>query len=225
MPEILSKIKLEKLVGLLLVIAVHGALLYIAMSYKLIPPPQEAVTLFVNLINAPPPKKEEPPPPKSPKPPPKKVELVKPKPIVRPQPPSVIVAELPTAIQSTEPVASLPLPEPVIEAPAEPTVEVPVKPAGPVTLPSELSLACPQRSAPNYPAISRRKGEQGQVKLRVQLDEAGRITAVKVEVSSGYKRLDEAGIAAVKTWRCSPAMRDGQVVRAVALQPFDFILE
>ncbi len=212
----------NKLIGLLLVLALHCALLYGAWSYKLIPPPLEAVTLFVNLINPPPPEKDkvqqEPP-----KPPPKKVELVKPKPIVRPQPPSVLVAEVP-ATQATEPVA-LPLPEPVIEAPAEPMIELPVKLAGPVTLPSELSLACPQRSVPNYPAVSRRKGEQGQVKLRVELDETGRITAVKVEASSGYKRLDEAGIAAVKTWRCNPAMRDGQAVRALALQPFDFILE
>jgi protein TonB len=29
----------------------------------------------------------------------------------------------------------------------------------------------------------------------------------------------------VKTWRCRPAKRDGQPVRAVALQPFNFILE
>jgi protein TonB len=29
----------------------------------------------------------------------------------------------------------------------------------------------------------------------------------------------------VKNWRCHPALRNGEPVRAVALQPFDFILK
>jgi protein TonB len=73
--------------------------------------------------------------------------------------------------------------------------------------------------------VSRRKGESGQVKLRVELDESGHVSSVKVAQSSGFKRLDDAGIAAVKSWQCNAAMRDGKPVRAVALQPFDFILE
>lgn len=214
--------RINKLVGLLVVLAMHGALLYAAMSYKLIPPPEEAVTLFVNLINPPPPKKVELPPPELPKPPPKKVELVKQKPIVQPQPAPVLVAEAPV-VSAAEPVA--PPPQPVIEAPAELVVEVPVKPAQPVMMSSELSLACPQRTPPDYPAISRRLGEQGQVKLKVELDETGRVTSASVAESSGYKRLDAAGLAAVKSWRCNAATRDGKTVRAVALQPFDFILE
>jgi protein TonB len=212
--------KINKMVGLLLVLAMHGVLLYVAMSYKLIPPPQEAVTLFVNMIN-PPPKKEEPLPPEPPKPPPKKVELVKEKPVLRPQPAPVLVTEAPVT-SPAEPVA--PPPQPVIEAPPAPVVEEPVKPAQPVTMTSELSLACPDRSPPNYPAISRRLGEQGQVKLKVELDETGRVTSARVTESSGHKRLDDAGLAAVKSWRCYPAMRDGKPVRAVALQPLDFIL-
>lgn len=218
----MSDDRINKLVGLLVVLAMHGALLYAAMSYKLIPPPQEAVTLFVNLINPPPPKKEELPPPEPPKPPPKKVELVKQKPIVQPPPAPVLVTEAPV-VSAAEPVA--PPPQPVIEAPAELVVELPVKPAQPVMMSSELSLACPQRPPPDYPANSRRLGEQGQVKLKVELDETGRVTSASVAESSGYKRLDAAGLAAVKSWRCNAATRDGKAVRAVALQPFDFILE
>lgn len=216
--------KINKIAGLLLVLALHGALLYVAMSYKLIPPPQEAVTLFVNMIN-PPPKKEEPPPPEPPKPPPKKVELVKQKPIERPQPAPVLVAEAPVT-SPIEPVAPPPPPQPVVEAPPAPApvIEEPVKPAQPVVMSSELSLACPDRSPPNYPAISRRLGEQGKVMLKVELDETGRVTSARVIESSGYKRLDNAGLAAVKSWRCNPATRDGKPVRAVALQPLDFIL-
>ena len=219
----MSEDKINKIVGLSLVLALHGALLYMAMSYKLIPPPQEAVTLFVDMIN-PPPKKEEPPPPEPPKPPPKKVELVKDKPIIKPQPAPVLVAEAPVT-SPAEPVAPPPPPQPVIEAPQpEPVVVEPEKLAQPVIMSSELSLACPDRNPPNYPAISRRLGEQGQVKLKVELDETGRVTSARVVESSGFKRLDEAGLNAVKSWRCNPATRDGKPVRAVALQPLDFIL-
>lgn len=219
----MSEDKINKIAGLFVVIAMHGALLYAAMSYKLIPQPQEAVTLFVNLINPPPPKKQEPPPPEPPKPPPKKVELVKEKPIERPPPAPVLVAEAPV-VSAAEPVA--PPPPPVIETPAPvaPVVEAPVAPVQPVIMSSELSLACPQRTMPDYPAVSRRLGEQGLVKLKVELDETGHITSASVVESSGYKRLDAAGLAAVKNWRCNAAIREGKAVRAIALQPFDFIL-
>jgi len=218
----LSEDKINKIVGLLLVLALHGALLYVAMSYKLIPPPQEAVTLFVSMIN-PPPKKVEPPPPEPQKPPPKKVELVKEQPIIRPQPAPVLVAEAPVT-SMTEPVAPPLPPQPIIETPPVPVIDEPAKPAQPLVMSSELSLACPDRNPPNYPAISRRLGEQGQVKLKVELDETGRVTSARVAESSGYKRLDDAGLAAVKSWRCNPAIRDGKPVRAIALQPLDFIL-
>ena len=206
----------SKLSGLVMVLVLHGVLLYAAMSYKLIPPPQEAVTLFVNLIT--PPKKVEPP-PEPPKLPPKKVILVKPQPFLQPKPEPVLVSNAPV-VAVNEPVAP---PPPVIPVPRVPD-EPPAKPAT-VTLSSELSVSCPQRAMPNYPAASRRLNEQGLVVLRVELDETGHITAARVEVSSGYRRLDEAGLAIVKTWHCNAATREGKAVRALALQPFDFILE
>ena len=89
----------------------------------------------------------------------------------------------------------------------------------------ELAVACPERTPPRYPALSRRLGEEGIVVLRVELDETGRVAAAQVASSSGYARLDEAALAAVRTWRCTPAQRDGQPVRAVAMQPFKFILQ
>jgi len=206
----------SKLSGLVMVLVLHGVLLYAAMSYKLIPPPQEAVTLFVNLIN--PPKKVEPP-PEPQKPPPKKVTLVKPQLVLQPKPEPVLVSNAPV-VAVNEPVAP---PPPVVPVPLVPD-EPPAKPAT-VTLSSELSVSCPQRAMPNYPAASRRLNEQGLVVLRVELDETGHITAARVEASSGYRRLDEAGLAIVKTWHCNAATREGKAVRAVALQPFDFILE
>lgn len=216
----------DKLIGALLVLALHALLLYAAISYKLIPPPEEAVTLMVSLIHSPPPIKEEPPLPKTSKPPPKKVILDKPKSIEPRKPMPMLVAEA-TVTEVTEYVAPPPAPVQVLEAPvaAESVLEdlTPKLPAS-VTLTSELSLACPQRTPPSYPAASRRMGEQGRVVLRVALDETGRVTSVKVKESSGHRRLDEAGLSAIKNWQCNPAMRDGVAVRAEAFQPFDFIL-
>ena len=98
-------------------------------------------------------------------------------------------------------------------------------PVGPVALSTELAVTCPERSAPIYPALSRHHGEAGTVVLRVELDETGRIAVARVSSPSGHARLDEAALDAVKTWRCNPAQRNGQPVRAVALQPFKFILQ
>lgn len=227
MNENVSENRASKIAGLLFVLAIHGVLLYAAMSYKLIPPPQEALTLMVNLIKPPPPK-EEPPPPEPPKPPPpKEVKLIKKqKPIELPKPAPVLVAEAPV-IAPSEPVAPPPPPpEPIKEAPSrEAVVEAPPpKPAAPVQITGDM-LQCSQKSEPNYPPASRRMGEQGSVKLRLELDQTGQITSAKVIESSGHVRLDNAGLATVKNWRCQAATRDGQPVRAVALQTFDFILE
>lgn len=201
----------ERLVGLLFVLALHTAALYGLWQHRLLPSPVEVATLFVNFIAPPPPEKKDE--PKRPPPP-------KPKPIEKPQP-RQIVAET-QVIAPTDYVAppppEKPSPEPVIQAPPMPL------PSGPMALSSELSVACPERSAPTYPAQSRRLGETGLVVLRVELGESGNVALARVDRSSGYPRLDEAALAAVRTWRCLPASRNGQPVRAVALQPFNFIL-
>ncbi len=193
--------------GLMIVMALHAVALWGLWTHSLIPGPQEAVTLFVNFIVPPlPPKTEEPPrrdPPKS-------------LPKEKPQP-TQLAAEAP--VTSPVDVAVPPAPTPVISAPVE------AKPTGPVALGAELSVSCPERTAPNYPALSRRLGETGTAILRVELDERGHVSAAHVATGSGFARLDEAALAAVKTWRCNPAQRNGQTVRAVALQPFKFLLQ
>jgi protein TonB len=73
--------------------------------------------------------------------------------------------------------------------------------------------------------MSRRQGEVGLVVLRVELSETGQVATAKVQTSSGFDRLDEAALAAVRTWHCNPATRNGQAVRATALQPFNFVIQ
>lgn len=94
----------------------------------------------------------------------------------------------------------------------------------PTAVSSDISLACPVRTAPVYPRSARKLGESGKVSLRVELDETGRLVSSDVAQSSGYSRLDEAALAAVKSWRCQPAMRDGRALRVVSIESFEFNL-
>lgn len=220
----------NRAIGLLVVLALHGGLLYGLWSVRVIPPPSEALTLFVSFV-APPPEPVQaasPPPTPLPKPAPKpephrhlaaQAPVLSPREIVEPTPEPVV-----------EPVAApappVPVPAPsATEAPPAPPPPAPTPAAGPLTLPSELALGCPERTAPAYPRLSRRLGESGKVVLRVELDETGRVAGAQVASSSGSPRLDAAALAAVRTWRCRPAQRDGRGVRAIATQPFNFTLE
>ncbi len=211
MLEFLPRIEGEKLVGLLFVLVLHGAALYGLWSYRIIPTPDEAITLMVNFINPPPPEQSKPPKPEPPKPP-------KPRPI---EPPEHLhlAAEAPVVLPD-EPVVFVPPPAPVVVV-----SPLPLLPPQPVMLSNELSVSCPERSPPDYPMFAKRMNEQGRVVLRVELGEDGRVANATVKTSSGYQRLDAAALGAVKTWRCKPAMQNGAAVRAVALQPFSFILE
>ena len=212
MHKLFFSLKTEQLFGLLFVLLLHGAGLYGLWSYRMIPTPDEAITLMVDLISPPAPKQPKPAEPEPLKPP-------KPH-YIEPPKPQQLVAE--TAIVSpNEPVAPPPPPAPV---PA-PVITVPALPPQVVTLSGELSVSCPERSPPAYPAYSMRLNEQGRVVLRVELGVDGRISNVSFKTHSGFARLDDAAVNAVKTWRCKPAIRDGVAVPAIALQPFDFILE
>lgn len=195
--------------GLAFVLAIHLALLAALWNHRYIAFPDEVAVLFVETIAAKPPRQKEEA-PQSPRPERRRTAA----PRQQPQP----VAEVP--VNST---AELVVPP---SAPTLPVAEAPPpEPAGPLTLGTEWSLSCPERSAPAYPPLSRRMGEEGTVVLRAELDEEGVVVAVRVVTGSGFSRLDEAALAAVKTWRCTPARRDGQPVRAIALQPFRFVLQ
>lgn len=148
-----------------------------------------------------------------------------------PKPPSAL---LPDAVFSMLPVADTPRLELQVEAVTTVAVAQTAPPmtdemktvspaAAPVSDSLELAVFCPERTAPSYPPQARRLREQGTVALRVELDDQGDIKKIHVARSSGSTRLDEAGINAVRTWRCRPAMRAGRAVHSVALQEFEFL--
>ena len=235
-------IKREKAIGLALVLLLHSLGLYGLWSYQIIPPPGEALVVFAHLINPPAAAKRAE--PAAPKPAaPKPVQLAKAVPIRReiPRPvPPVQEHLLVSAAPVTSPAEPVAAPPPVVVVPAKPAAvsslatapaSRPGPPSGggsgskPVSLAGDLSLSCSERTAPAYPKLSMRRNEQGKTILLVELDELGRVVNATVRKTSGFTRLDEAAVAAVKTWRCTPAKRNGTAVHAVALQPFNFTLK
>jgi len=201
----LFNFKYEQLIGLIFVVVLHGVVFYTLWNQRIIQTPVETPIFVSNIII--PPTHAKPPQPKAPKP-----HKLNP-PDTKPPDHQHLVAEVQVVLPD-EPIDLPTPPEPVIESPPQPVV-----------LTSELSVNCPDRQPPEYPILSNRMNEQGKVVLRVYLGEDGRVVNTEVKTSSGYRRLDNAALNAVRTWRCKPALKNGVAVLAVALQPFKFKLE
>lgn len=146
--------------------------------------------------------------------------------------------EKPPALRASRLVASMPavlVDAPTVQIPTVNDVQTPSavnRPAPPAqvqatteNLGTELFIQCPERTPPRYPLLAKRQREQGEVRLRVELDENGRIDRVTIVSSSGFPRLDEAARTAIKSWRCRPARHEGHPVRAVAMQSLEFVLD
>jgi len=67
---------------------------------------------------------------------------------------------------------------------------------------------------PEYPAMSRRLGEQGVVVLRVFITPEGRAADVQLVKSSGSARLDRSAMESIREWRFVPARQSGRPVGA-----------
>jgi len=231
----------QKVIVVLLALSLHAVALFGMWRARPISPPADVAPLFVNFIAAPPPAalpgaprptaKPLVKPQARPQPLPPKQQLQQ-KPVASPMPAAhVLAAQAPGAAPGIAVGPALMTEAPASPSPPSAGPAVPAlagvgaqMPAGPVALSSELSLACPQRTAPTYPALSRRLNEQGVVVLQVTLSEDGAVAEAQVQSSSGFARLDDAALTAVRSWHCTAPTRIGQPVRATALQPFHFVL-
>jgi protein TonB len=218
-----SHLRSDKIAGLALVVALHAGAFWALWQQGLMPSAEQAKTLFVTFMQPPP----VPPKPEPPKPLP---QPVKPRPMEKPLP-QQLVSQAPV-LEPTEALAPAPVPLAAVldAAPVAKAAPVAIAPPAPppnkpVVMESELSVACPNREPPVYPAQARRRGESGTVVLKVELDERGHVADARIQTSSGQTRLDEAALSAVRNWRCTPPSRNGVAVRAIALQPFNFVLQ
>ena len=170
----------------------------------------EAMPMMVDLIV--PPRPEEPP----------SIEPPKPLPVARAAAPRR--AREPTPLIATESAASGSFVTPLSAPPVPVTPAAPVAIAPPVVPPS-FDAAYLRNPPPAYPTMSRRRGEQGTVILRVYVGAGGSAQKVLVRTSSGYERLDQAAHDAVHQWRFVPARQGEQAVAAWVLVPIRFSLE
>jgi protein TonB len=132
--------------------------------------------------------------------------------------PEPVIPETPQVARS-QPTVDVPPPEvPVIQPPVETAITIPpappavVEPAPGPAVAESRSLQVTRRVDPIYPPASRRMDEHGAVRLRVLVDERGRPQEVQIAKSSGFPRLDEAAVTAVRRWVFAPAMRDAVAV-------------
>ncbi|HLX01525.1 MAG TPA: TonB family protein, partial [Trinickia sp.] len=69
---------------------------------------------------------------------------------------------------------------------------------------------------------SQRRGEAGTAYVRFVVGLTGKIEDVELRKSSGFSRLDEAAMAAMRASACRPYVENGTPVRAAYTQPFTF---
>jgi TonB family protein len=92
------------------------------------------------------------------------------------------------------------------------------KPAPRVTAPRFI-----EKPEPEYTQQARAAGVEGTVQVKGELDEVGRLRALRVIKSLGYG-LDENAIRCAEQWRFEPATRDGVAIRVSVIADVNFRL-
>lgn len=170
---------------------------------------RDAAPMMVDLLG--PPKPQTPPPPP---PPPSPVKQVAPAPA-----PLIAAAPSPTPAPAefVVPVPDPVPPPPVITAPAPPAPPAPPAVQAPPPVPAAKKIpasALRYQVQPrlNFPLLSRRAGESGEVVLRIVVDVHGRLKDAWVQKSSGFARIDQAALQDMRSARFVPYTDDGQPV-------------
>ena len=195
-------------------IAAAAALLQIDAVRK---PLVEAMPLMVNLITPP---RPEPPKVQPPRVQPRQARPDAPEPLrADPLPLLTVESSAPSPVVVTPQPKATPVPQPIA------AVAVAQAPAPLPVVPPSFDAAYLQNPPPLYPAPSRRRGEKGRVVLRVFVSAQGAAQQVEMRTSSGFERLDQAALDAVRQWRFVPAKQGEQAVAAWVLVPILFTLE
>jgi protein TonB len=152
----------------------------------------------------------------------------------------------PPSLQSPPPPSVLPMPLITIETAAAPVMTAAPPPARPVEAPAREAAppaaAPPTERAPEartipasavqylvppapvYSRQSARLKESGRVVVRVFVDEDGTARDVQLAKSSGYTRLDDSALTAVRNARFKPYTENGRPVSGWVFIPIEFEL-
>lgn len=194
----------KRVTGLVIVLLLHAAAAYALVNglarkiVEVVRPPLETKVLEEVKPPPPPEKLPPPPPPRLAAPPPPYI----PPPEVQVQPPPQIQQAAITAVTVIKPAEP---PPPIAPAPAP---VAPVRTAAVVD-----SRGCEK---PPYPPASLRANETGTVRLSFLIEADGRVAQSRIEVSSGFARLDDAARKGLALCKFKPATADGKPERAWA---------
>ena len=174
----------------------------------------ESAPIFLSVVSAP-----TPPAPSTPLPPPAQTL------------PKIVAPPLPL-------IAETPSPSPLMAAPASPAPPAPAvhpeAPPAPAAAPVAAPVAktIPAASVqylvaprPAYSRASARMRESGRALVRVWIDEAGMPRDVQIATSSGFARLDDAAVDAVRGARFKPYLENGAAMAGWAFVPIEFELD
>jgi protein TonB len=130
--------------------------------------------------------------------------------ITSPKPPT---AEQPAAVVSTP------------DAGQAETVTIEEEGFGPrvVTVADYLRFVRDHNPPPSYPRLSRLRGEQGRVVVRVVVPNTGQLAKAEIENSSGFELLDRVALEAAKQWRYPPYRGENPSIAFTI--PFRFALD
>lgn len=207
---------LQHLPPLLLVLALHAAALGYALTSQAESQPPTIEPPTISGILLPPPAIEKAKPVEKPLEKPVEKPKVKPKPVKPPLPKGPVSER---AVQAPKPVVT---PPKTAKKTAEPSAK-PKEIAPQLQLPSTEATGI-HNQAPVYPKLSRKRKEQGTVLLLLLVNSLGQVAEIKIKQSSGFDRLDQAALQAVKKWQFSPAKQDGKAIDYWYEMPMNFSL-
>lgn len=202
--------------AILIVIGIHAALApaLLSLGYQAVKQ-RQASLVAVSLSSPPPPPAA---PPEQPQSQTLQTTVQRAQVDIPTQVPRPVVAMVPTSVPQVQPMA---ISAPVAATPAP----APAPPAPPSTVTSDaLGTRMISGNPPRYPVESRRKKEQGTVELLLILGTDGRVETISVARSSGFGRLDEAALNAVRRWRWAPTLQGGTPVKVRGVVEIPFVL-
>jgi protein TonB len=186
------------------------------MTAQLLPPAPVAAPAAVQSVAPPPP---------TPAPPVHTKPKVQPKPTPKPTPAPLREAPAPSPVTIAPPqpaAPAAPVAPPTPAAPAAPAIS---RQTMEVSAPKNVSHLDCKIAKPDYPALSRRRGETGTAYVKFVVGLTGKLENIELKKSSGFSRLDDAALAAAHASACKPYLEDGQPIRAAYTQPYNFNLE
>jgi periplasmic protein TonB len=214
-----------------IVVALHAALIAIVLTKRdtATPAAPESHTITAELLRPEPVAVQAPIQPTPVRRTPPVPQVTREKPKVRPAPIALPAAQAPSPHQIETPVSAEATPtapaapEPGPSA-AEPAHGKPAMAATATSAPKNVSHLDCRIVQPDYPMQSKRRGESGIVYVRFVVGVTGQIENIELKQSSGFGRLDDSALAAIRDSSCKPYMENGEPVRAAYIKPFDFNL-